>query len=49
MILWLDCDREGEAIAFDIIDYFDCDMENVYRARFSALTLDDLTNAIGNL
>lgn len=49
MILWLDCDREGEAIAFDIIDHFDFDIQNVYRARFSALTRDDLTNAITNL
>lgn len=40
LILWLDCDREGEAIAFDVIDV--CRKVNRYmgvqRAHFSALT-----------
>ena len=49
MILWLDYDREGEAIGMDIVDYFDYDMDKVYRARFSALTRDDLIHAMTNL
>ena len=49
--LWLDCDREGEAIAFDVMDF--CKMQNknmaVKRAHFSALTKEDITRAIENL
>ena len=48
LILWLDCDREGEAIAFDVIDV--CKAANrhlsVQRARFSALTSADIERAI---
>ena len=40
LIIWTDCDREGEAIGYDIIDI--CKEVNpgldVYRAHFSALT-----------
>ena len=40
LVLWLDCDREGEAIAFDVIDV--CRRVNrnilILRAHFSALT-----------
>jgi len=47
LILWLDCDREGEAIAFDIIDI--CKEVNpkieVLRAHFSALTKSDIERA----
>jgi DNA topoisomerase-3 len=51
LILWLDCDREGENISFEVIDV--CREVNpqlfVYRARFSALTPRDIYNAINNL
>lgn len=51
LILWLDCDREGEAIAFDVMNI--CLGANpklkVQRAHFSALTSEDLNNAMQNL
>ena len=44
LILWLDCDREGEAIAFEVLEV--CKKSNphldVYRAHFSALTKTDI-------
>lgn len=45
LILWLDCDREGEAIAFDVLEHCQEKNENleVYRAHFSALTMQDIT------
>jgi DNA topoisomerase-3 len=51
LILWLDCDREGENIAFEVIDV--CKEVNprieVKRARFSALISSDIFRAINNL
>eukprot|EP00667_Euglena_gracilis_P017298 EG_transcript_18206 len=45
LCLWLDCDREGENIAFEVIsitrETFP-DERNIYRARFSALTAAEL-------
>lgn len=39
LVLWLDCDREGENIAFEVLEV--CTQANrhldVWRARFSAL------------
>lgn len=51
MIIWTDCDREGEAIGYDIIDICVQTKSNldVYRAKFSALTREDLENAALNL
>ena len=51
LILWLDCDREGEAIAFDVLEHCQEKNENleVYRAHFSALTMQDVTQAMENL
>lgn len=51
LIIWTDCDREGEAIGFDIIDLC-MQVEprlDVFRARFSALTMQDLEHAALNL
>jgi DNA topoisomerase-3 len=51
LVLWLDCDREGEAIAFDVIDV--CKQTkpniNVLRAKFSAVTHTDVTKAMETL
>ncbi|KAH8552837.1 DNA topoisomerase [Umbelopsis sp. PMI_123] len=58
LVLWLDCDREGENICFEVIE--NCvpkmkqatnqgKMSHVYRARFSAITASDLRKAMDNL
>ena len=39
LLIWTDCDREGEAIGFDVIDVVKSKKPvEVYRAKFSALT-----------
>eukprot|EP00884_Botryococcus_braunii_P013362 jgi/Botrbrau1/22026/Bobra.0024s0040.1 len=51
LVLWLDCDREGENIAFEVIEV--CRKANrrleVKRARFSSLHPQALQTAISNL
>eukprot|EP00898_Chlorokybus_atmophyticus_P007322 jgi/Chlat1/7591/Chrsp63S09151 len=51
LVLWLDCDREGENIAFEVIEV--CKGANprlqVFRARFSALIPRDIEMAAQNL
>ncbi|KAE9604181.1 putative DNA topoisomerase transcription factor interactor and regulator CCHC(Zn) family [Lupinus albus] len=51
LVLWLDCDREGENIAFEVVDV--CTAANRYvtlkRARFSALIDREIHNAVQNL
>uniref|UniRef100_A0A803KNA6 DNA topoisomerase n=1 Tax=Chenopodium quinoa TaxID=63459 RepID=A0A803KNA6_CHEQI len=51
LILWLDCDREGENIAFEVIEV--CAEANpnlnTWRARFSALIDRDIHEAVQNL
>ncbi|XP_071914410.1 DNA topoisomerase 3-alpha isoform X2 [Coffea arabica] len=51
LILWLDCDREGENIAFEVIEV--CTQANrnlnVWRARFSALIEREIQNSVQNL
>ena len=51
LILWLDCDREGENIAMEVVDV--CLKANrrlkVFRARFSALSYQDVSRALMNL
>ncbi|KAL3524633.1 hypothetical protein ACH5RR_013005, partial [Cinchona calisaya] len=51
LILWLDCDREGENIAFEVIEV--CTQVNrnlnVWRARFSALIDREIHHSVQNL
>ncbi|CEG40110.1 dna topoisomerase [Plasmopara halstedii] len=51
LVLWLDCDREGENIAYEVKSI--CERANkklqVFRARFSALIPRDITHAVQNL
>ena len=51
LILWLDCDREGENIAFEVIDTVSSvnSKIDILRANFSALTYTDIIKAINNL
>lgn len=51
LIIWTDCDREGENIGAEIVDV--CRGANpriaVYRARFSEITRNAVTRAMNNL
>ncbi|KAJ7297715.1 hypothetical protein O6H91_Y040400 [Diphasiastrum complanatum] len=54
LVLWLDCDREGENICFEVMDSVLPMMrkgagQQVYRARFSAISQKDIVNAMNNL
>ncbi|CAO1358137.1 unnamed protein product [Diamesa tonsa] len=51
LIIWTDCDREGEHIGFEIIDVCRAIKPNliVKRAKFSDMTSPSLTRALNNL
>ena len=51
LILWLDCDREGEAIGFEVIGVCQAVQPHlrVRRARFSALIPRDIHHALAHL
>lgn len=51
LILWLDCDREGEAIAYEVIEICNKVNQNleIKRAWFSSLDKLNITNAINSL
>jgi DNA topoisomerase-3 len=51
LVIWTDCDREGEAIGFDIIDLAKSVKPriDIYRAHFSALTREEIERATSNL
>ncbi|XP_010247445.1 PREDICTED: DNA topoisomerase 3-beta isoform X1 [Nelumbo nucifera] len=53
LVLWLDCDREGENICFEVIECTGFRAKDtgrkVYRARFSSVTEKDILMAMNNL
>ncbi|KDP32568.1 hypothetical protein JCGZ_13118 [Jatropha curcas] len=53
LVLWLDCDREGENICFEVIEctgfHINDARRRVYRARFSSVAEKDILKAMGNL
>ncbi|CAG8719726.1 12524_t:CDS:10, partial [Acaulospora morrowiae] len=58
VVLWLDCDREGENICFEVIDNVRDRMKKIsgqsedsriLRAKFSAITAIDIRKAMNNL
>lgn len=51
LVLWLDCDREGENICFEVIETVahllkPSRFERIYRAKFSSLTSVDIRKAL---
>lgn len=56
LVLWLDCDREGENICFEVMDNVVPAMRrpppggtNVFRARFSAISAPEIKAALDAL
>lgn len=59
IVLWLDCDREGENICFEVLSCTKIHMntsnnkqkksDNIYRAKFSAITPVEIKKAMQNL
>ena len=54
LVLWLDCDREGENICFEVIKFVKKGSpglrnENIYRSKFSAITAPEIKKAMGSL
>eukprot|EP00057_Strongylocentrotus_purpuratus_P016863 XP_011671337.1 PREDICTED: DNA topoisomerase 3-alpha [Strongylocentrotus purpuratus] len=51
LVIWTDCDREGENIGYEVIDVCKAVKPrlDVYRARFSEITPQSITRACANL
>lgn len=54
MVLWLDCDKEGENICFEVLDICKNNiprskLQRVYRAKFSSIADKDIKVAFNEL
>ena len=54
MVLWLDCDKEGENICFEVLDICKHNIprskrQRVYRAKFSSIADKDIKQAFNDL
>jgi len=54
IVLWLDCDREGENICFEVLDNDHLKQssnrqQQIFRAKFSAITASDINRAMNSL
>jgi len=54
LVLWLDCDREGENICFEVLENVRSRMstlheQQIFRAKFSAITATDIKRAMEHL
>lgn len=54
LVLWLDCDREGEGIAYEVIEECTARTDgnprlDIYRAKFSGITAADIRTAMSRL
>ena len=54
VVLWLDCDREGENICFEVLSCMQSGMikrkgQQIYRAKFSAINPSDIKQAMKTL
>ena len=54
IVLWLDCDKEGENICFEVLDSVrssmrKLDRNTVFRAKFSSITDKDIVAAMNHL
>lgn len=54
MVLWLDCDKEGENICFEVLDICRRNIpfskrQRVFRAKFSSIAKKDIQTSFDNL
>jgi DNA topoisomerase-3 len=54
LVLWLDNDREGENICFEVIDIVQANMpkrphQQIFRAKFSSITRKDIIQSFESL